>query len=133
MDINLKPRKKLNPGNNRVVITLRQTGERIVKGYGTVTEIAMAERIQAEAYAVKACADDPQRCGGQWGFGGLDMPAGYTLAGMQAVGAATGPTNISSVEKKLDEVAKETKATKEGLKEFFRSRGKNSKSAKNAQ
>jgi hypothetical protein len=101
--------------------------------------MAEAEVRQSEAHAIRQCANDPKKCW-TWGLGGgLDIPAGYTVAGMQAVGAqqaagAQQPTAVAGnpvdIGGRLDKIMREIGVVKGGLKEFFCQRGKKSKCAK---
>lgn len=104
-----------------------------IVGYTTSPEAAMyvaakARAVRARAYAVHRCADDPRKCGGEgWGYGGryigMYLPVGYG-------NWVTGSASSSSVDERLDHIVKEVETTKEGLREFFRDRGKNTKRAK---
>lgn len=94
--------------------------------------LAEAEAIRAEAQYTRSCAKNPERCYGGfgYGFGYLDMPEGYTLAGLQAVQSQTQSlrtktkkrVNLEAMDKKLDKIQRETKKTKEGLKTFMKTR-----------
>lgn len=101
---------------------------------------ANAEAIRADAYAVRKCSDDPSKCravalsrdswfGGGWGNSWLDTPAGYTWAGIQAVGGASGGNQLK-MKRKIEETEVRVKALVSSQENFQKSllkRGKRRK------
>lgn len=85
-----------------------------VSGYTTTPETAMfvsaeAEAVRAQAYATRKCSDDPRHCGAVGGAYGMDTPAGYTWAGINAVYGNPGTSGDPA--KDLKEISKNTKET----------------------
>ncbi len=93
---------------------------------GTTTSPETVMMAEAEAYAMRKCADNPENCRavelsqtGPWGAGMMDTPAGYTWAGIRAAGVNK-QTNAPDVRKDLARIEKKVDAMDKGQDAFFR-------------
>lgn len=100
-----------------------------IRGYTLNPEAAMvmsaeAEAVRAQSYAVRSCSEDPRHCGAVWGaFGayGMDTPAGYTWAGIRAVGAGgSTPTGNGDLRRDVADIKRKVNAMDKGQDAFFR-------------
>jgi hypothetical protein len=102
-----------------------------VRGFTLNPEAAMVasgetEMIRSQAYAMRKCAEEPDKCRAaelsqmsRWGFGGMDTPAGYTWAGIQAAGGGSSASAGGDIRKEISDIKKTVSAIDKGQDAFF--------------
>lgn len=87
---------------------------------------AIGEDISTNAYVKRKCADSPANCRAMelfvapWAYGAMmDTPAGYTWAGVRAVGAGSPTAENGDVRKDIADIKKHVNAIGKGQDAFF--------------